>query len=482
MLRRENDVTGRLCLDGVLRCYGLENRGPSPLLVLEDFGGVPLPEVTPPSGMDLDLFFAIAAQLATVLGELHQRRIIHNDINPSTILINRGSGRVKLTGFGLSGPAGHGHAASIPMTSLAYRSPEQTGRVGRGVDYRTDLYSLGVTFYQLLTGRLPFSSDDPLVLIHSHIARQPEPPHTLNAEVPKPVSDIVLKLLAKNPADRYQSGYGLSADLETCRQQQRSGSPESFPLGLRDVPHTVSLAQRLYGRERELAELRAAVDRVTTGAKEVLLVSGLPGIGKTALIEEFRKPLSAGTSLFASGKFDLSKQNVPYSGFIVAFKALIRRVLTQNEEQVRAWKAELQQALGVNGQIMTQVVPELELIIGRQPPPSPAGPIESLNRFNQTMQKFVSVFTDREHPLVLFVDDLQWADPASLDLVKLLLSDPQIGHFLLIGAYRDNTVDAAPPLLLLHDVLSRTQVPVKHLHLPPLSLQLVNSAFSSSTN
>ena len=480
MLRHENDVTSRLDLEGVVRCYGFENGDRSPVLVLEDFGAAPLSELIEPSGLGLDLFFSIAARLATTLSELHYRGIVHNDINPSNIFINRQSGHVKLTAFGLSGPCDGDYASNVPISSLAYRSPEQAGRMGRSVDYRTDLYSLGVTFYQLLTGRLPFVSEDPLVLIHSHIAREPEPPGRMSPAVPEALSNIILMLLAKNADDRYQSGYGLMADLKTCRDGLKDGTGELFALGIHDVPTKLIMAKRLFGREREQEALSASVDRIRQGSKEFLLVSGLPGVGKTALIDQFRRSIVAKASLFATGKFDLSRQNVPYSGVIVAFKALIRRILTKNEAQVRDWKERLLQALGVNGHIMIQVIPELELIIGRQPSPSLAGPIESLNRFNRTIQKFVSVFADREHPLVLFLDDLQWADPASLNLIRLLMGDPQIDHLLLIGAYRENEVDGAHPLRPLLNVISRTQVHVKRLQLQPLTVQLVNELVSNA--
>ena len=478
MLRHEHEVTSRLELEGVVRCYGLENSSRGPVLVLEDFGGAPLGELTGPHGLPLDLFLKTAVQLAAVLSELHQRGIVHCDINPSNILLNSDTGQVKLTGFGLSAPAESDHAWNIPLTSLAYRSPEQTGRMGRTVDYRTDLYSLGVTFYQLLTGRLPFSSDDPLVLIHSHMAREPEPPCGLNPSVPAALSDIVMMLLSKNADDRYQSGYGLRADLRMCLLKHGTG--ERFALGVNDVPTRLVVARRLYGREREQEALEAAAERIRRGTKEFLLVSGLPGIGKTALIDQFRRSTSAGTDLFASGKFDLARRNVPFSAVIVAFKALIRRILTQNEEQVRVCRQALLQAMGANGQIIIEVIPEVELILGKQPAPSPAGPIEALNRFNRTIQKFVGVFAAPEHPLVLFLDDLQWADPASLNLIKLLMTDPQLSHFLFIGAYRENEVNEGHPLRLLLDVVSRTRVPVKRLHLPPLTVQLVNELISNT--
>jgi PAS domain S-box-containing protein len=467
-LRQEHEITKHLDVEGVIRSCGLENSDSGPALILEDFSGLPLENLITPRGLPLDFFLDAAIRTVDILSELHQRRIIHKNISPSTIIIDPDTRQVKMTDLGA--PSLHEREGN-----LSYMSPEQTGRMNRAVDFRTDFYSLGVTLYHMLTGRLPFQSTDALELVHSHIAREPENPCQLNPDVPAAVSDIVMKLLSKNAEDRYQSGYGLIADLQSCVDQlKREGRIERFDLGMRDVPHTFTLRQKLYGREREVQSLLATFLRVRQGTAELLLVSGPPGIGKTALINEINKPVIGQRGYFITGKYDQLKKNVPYSAVILAFKNLIRQLLGENEEKVRLWKERLTQALGTNGQIIIDVIPEVELIIGKQPPVSPAGPTEALNRFNRVIQNFVGVFADREHPLVLFLDDLQWIDLASLNLIRTLIIDHRIEHFLIIGAYRDNEIKAHHPLLLLLDQVAKEGMAVTNIHLPSLSIEHVN--------
>lgn len=481
ILRHENETAGSLDVEGVVRAYSLENSPSGPALILEDFGGIALKSLITPQGLPLDFFLDIAIQAAQILSDLHQRQFIHKHIRPSSVIVNPDTRQVKITCFGMSSLPENEHSSDLSGGNLPYMSPEQTGRMNRTIDYRTDFYSLGVTFYQLLTGDLPFKTTDALALIHCHIAKEPAYPGKVNGGIPAAVSDIVMKLLSKNAEDRYQSGYGLKADLQACLDQlKKNGRVERFDLGARDIPHTFSIPQRLYGREREIENLMSAFDRVREGTTEFLLVTGDPGIGKTALINEIREPVVAQRGYFISGKYDQLKKNVPYSAVILAFKHLIRHILTESEEKVHLWKERLLQALGVNGQIIIDVIPEVELIIGKQPALSQAGPTEALNRFNRVMQKFVGVFADREHPLVLFLDDLQWVDLASLKLIKILITDSEIKHFLIMGAYRANEIKASHPLLLLCDEVAAGGVTVTSINLPALTIDHINQLINDT--
>ncbi|HUJ17301.1 MAG TPA: AAA family ATPase [Nitrospirota bacterium] len=474
-LRHEYELSKSLGLEGIVRPYGMVASDCGPVLILEDFGGVSLKSLLNQRGAPLQVFLDLAIRVSKILSELHQSQIIHKNIRPSNIIVNPDTGQVKITNFSMSSLLGQEHRPDLSGGSLAYMSPEQTGRMNRSVDYRTDFYSLGVVFYQLLTGELPFKATDALALIHSHIAMEPEYPSKVKTGIPSAVSDIVMKLIAKNAEDRYQSGYGLEADLQTCLAQlNNDGRVERFELGTRDIPQTFTLSQKLYGRERQIESLMAAFDRIRQGTTELLLVTGHAGIGKTALINEIHKPILAQRGYFISGKYDQLKKNVPYSAVILAVKTLIRQILTESEERVHLWKERLTQALGVNGQIIVDVIPEVELIIGKQPALSHAGPTEALNRFNRVIQRFVGAFAEKGHPLVLFLDDLQWVDLASLNLIKILITDPNIKHFFVIGAYRDNEVKAGHPLLLLFDELSAGGVNVTSINLPSLTVEHVN--------
>lgn len=454
-------------------------------LVMEDFGGIPLSAYQNNGPLDIDTFLLIGMQTATALNDIHTLDLLHGDIRPQNIFVNKENGKVKI-----------GNLSILPLMSkeietildmeilseiLPYISPEQTGRMNGSIDYRTDFYSLGIVLFQLLTGDPPFRSTDALSLIHSHIAKEPVYPAKINDNVPQAVSDIVMKLLSKNAGDRYQSGYGLKADLEKCLEQLNNGGRvERFELGINDIPLTLIIPHTLYGREREIEALMSAFDRVREGASEALLVSGHPGIGKTALILEVRKSSVTQRGYFIAGKYDQLQRDVPYSAIIQAFQRLVRRILTESEEKIRRWKERLLEALGVNGRLITDVIPEVELIIGKQPDLPQAGPTESQNRFNRVIQKFVGVFAERDHPLVVFLDDLQWADLASLNLIKTLITDPETKHLLIIGAYRDNEVHATHPFTLMIGDLTTGGVSITNITLGPLLMEHVNTLIADT--
>ena len=501
--KREYELIRSLNLPGVVKAYNLESNQHRWVMTLEDFGAESLHRLEVAGNLSLSEFLSLAIEICDVLGQIHQRYVMHKDINPANLVVIRPplnspeknlSWRVKLIDFGiatvLSRETPTWRNPNVLEGTLNYISPEQTGRMNRAIDYRTDFYSLGVTFYQLLTGQLPFQSNDPLELVHSHIARHPVSPHRIKSEIPPVLSNIVLKLLAKNAEDRYQSSYGLKADLEAClRQWQSAGVIELFPIGQHDFSlGRFQLPQKLYGREAEIKILLDAFDRVTvtaeptngsisrpqTGGPELMLVTGYAGIGKSVLVQEVYKPITHRRGYFIAGKFDQFQRNIPYISLIQAFQSLIRQLLTENETQISAWHEKLAAALGANAQVIAEVIPEVELIIGPQAPIPGLSPAEAQNRFNLTFQNFVRVFAQPAHPLVIFLDDLQWADAASLKLIQLLLATPNLDNIFFIGAYRDNEVDETHPFKFTLDKIRQAGIIVNQISLSPLKLNDVN--------
>ncbi len=458
-LKQEYSIAQKLNCQGTIKAYGLEKYKNGLALILEDVVGASMKKIFASEKLHLRELVRIAIALADTLAEMHGIGIIHKDIKPSNIIINYETGQVKLIDFGIASRLSQENAtASNPNSlegTLAYMSPEQTGRTNRAIDYRCDYYALGVTLYEMLTGELPFTSNDPMELVHCHLAVEPVAPHQLKPEIPEAISAIVMKLLAKNAEDRYQSAEGLKYDLEKCLSQlTKNGKIEYFDPGERDRGSQLLIPQKLYGRETEVQMLLEAFDRVsratdlTDGPRaEMMLVSGYSGIGKTAIVNEIHKPIVRQRGYFVSGKFDQFKRNIPYAAIVQAFSELIGQLLTESAEKVAVWREKIQKAIAPNGQIIIDAIPEVELIIGSQPQVPQIGPAESQNRFNGVCQKFVSVFAQPEHPLVLFLDDLQWADSASLQFIHLLTRDPESKNLLLIGAYRDNEVDPTHPLV-----------------------------------
>ncbi len=452
------------------------------ILVLADPGGEPLDLILERAQpLDLPRILSLAINLATALGQAHQRGLIHKDIKPENILFDDDgdAGHVWLTGFGIASRLPRERHAPTPpeiiVGTLAYMSPEQTGRMNRSLDTRSDLYSLGVTFYEMLTGALPFTAADPLEWVHCHIARQPVPPADRNA-IPEPLSAIVMKLLAKNAEERYQTAAGLEADLRHCLLDWQShGRIDPFPLAANDSSNRLLIPEKLYGREREVAALLGAFDRVVAqGAAELVLVSGYSGVGKSSLVNELHKVLVPQRGLFAAGKFDQYKRDVPYATLAQAFQTLVRQILVMSEADVDHWRHALVEALGANSQLMVNLIPELEFVIGKQPPVADLPPQEARGRFQLVFRRFLGAFATAEHPLALFLDDLQWLDTATLELLERLITDPEVRHVLLIGAYRDNEVTSSHPLMRTLDAIREAGTRTQEIVLAPLSLDDVH--------
>jgi len=481
----EFEILNQLTMPGVIRIYEWQPYQKGLVLIIEDFGGESLNAILKQQSFTLPILLSLLIQTADCLGQIHANNLIHKDINPNNIIYNLATGQMKLIDFGL--------ASRLPRENptlqspnqlegtLAYLSPEQTGRMNRTLDYRTDLYSLGVTFYELLTGRLPFISQDPLEIVHSHIAKLPVPVAEINPQIPIILSNVVMKLMAKNAEERYQSAFGLKYDLEQILANlQQLEKLSNFKLAQQDISSKFHLPQKLYGRETEIKTLLTVFDGMTEGNAKMVLVAGYSGIGKSLLVKEIYKSLSRTKGYFVTGKFDQFQRNVPYTAIVSAFSELIQQLLAEDDKSLSAWRNELSQALHPNGQVIIDVIPEVELVIGPQPPVPTLGSIESQNRFTLVFQNFVRVFSQPEHPLVIFFDDLQWVDSATLKLLEVMMLDNAPKTLLLIGAYRDNEVSSSHPLMITLDTFHKENIPLTQIILKPLAYEQINQLIADS--
>ncbi|MGK3989879.1 AAA family ATPase [Sorangium sp. So ce136] len=475
-LRHELDIGRRLSNGFAIKPCELTMHRNRPALVLEGFRGRSLDRLLG-APMELGRFLKIAVGVATALAEVHAEGIVHRDIKPQNIIVDAESGDARIANFELASlldeQQSHGQSPSVIEGSLGYMSPEQTGRMNRAIDHRTDLYSMGVTLYEMLTGVLPCSAGDTLEWVHCHIAVPPRPPAELVPGIPPPVSDILMKLLAKAAEDRYQSARGLKRDLEKCLERlDTSWHIAPFPLGEHDFSGRFQIPQKLYGREREAGALVAAFERmVERGAPEFLLVSGYAGVGKSSLVRELYRPIARQRGLFAAGKFDQLHRHVPCSTFIQALRDLVIGILGGSEPAVSEWRGRLSAALGQNAQLVIEVIPEVELILGKQPPVPELPLADTQRRFTMVFQRLLGAFCRREHPLCLLLDDLQWADPESLALIEQLVTHPDTRYLLTIGAYRDNEVSPSHPLMLMQGRAQRAGASLRHIELSPLSAE-----------
>ncbi|WP_019500246.1 PAS domain S-box protein [Pseudanabaena sp. PCC 6802] len=482
-LRNHYIITKNLNISGVVRSLGLETVGNGLVLVMPDDNCISLQDYTSSHPLNLADFLQIAIQLADILDRLYRNRIIHKDITPQNILIQPAIKQIVLTDFGVSSLLSQEtqeiQSPSLLEGTLAYISPEQTGRMNRGIDYRSDFYSLGVTFYELLAGQLPFHSDDPLELVYCHLAKEPAPLSAGKSEkekgkIPQAVSDIVLKLMAKNAEDRYQSALGLKADLEICLEQYTAtGTIGEFRLGQVDDLTQFNIPQKLYGRETQVRMLSEAFERVSQGSCELVLVRGYSGIGKTALVHEILRQLTRYKGYIASGKFDQFQRNIPLSAVMQAFRGLIRQLLTESTERLHYWRDRFLHNLGANAQLIIDTIPELEPIVGQQPPVPELGALESANRLVRTFNQFSHAFQGPGHPQIVFMDDVQWIDIASLQSLQSFMTNRESHYSLIIGAYRDNDVSPAHPLMQTVEVLRQAGTKITEINLEPLELEHV---------
>ncbi|MCP4748906.1 MAG: AAA family ATPase [Desulfobacteraceae bacterium] len=485
--RQEYDIMAGLAdIKGVAGVLSLEKYINTLMICLEDFGGESLRHWINERGMSLAGQLEFAIRAAEILGQIHRRNIIHKDITSDNLVLNRTTGQLKFIDFGIATRLPREQPTLIdpdaPKGSLMYMSPEQTGRMNRTLDYRTDLYSFGVTLYELFTGKRLFESEDPMELVHSHIAVKPVAPCKVNPELPASISNIILKLLEKAAEERYQSAWGIRADLEKCLADlNKSSTPAPFALAQEDIPDRLRIPEKLYGREKETGALLTAFERVAhSGDAQIIMVSGYSGIGKSLLVKEVSHTLAPKIGYFIYGKFDLFQRNIPYSGLVRAFRELVRQLLTEKDAKLSHWREKLLTALGPNGRIIIDVIAEIELIIGPQPEVPSLRPTESENRFNLVFQNFMQVFCRKEHPLVIFLDDLQWADSATLRLLEHAITDQDNIGLLLIGAFRDSEIDPSHPLAKTLNSMHKANIPVNLIHLKPLEHEHVNQLIADS--
>ncbi len=499
-------ITKHLEIEGIIHPIALFHDESLMALVMEDIGGISLANYIQSQPLSIEDFFIISLQLSQILEDLNRNKLIHKDIKPQNILIEPITKTVKLIDFSISSllpkQSKESKSPNDLEGTLAYMSPEQTGRMNRAIDYRTDFYSLGVTFYELLTGQLPFQSIDPMEVIHSHIAKRPIPPIERIPTLPTMVSNLILKLMEKMAEERYQSALGLRYDLEICaRQWQEQGGILPFELGQNDLCDRFVVPEKLYGREMEIASLLAAFVRVASPSEnrvanlvefslneaqdrssEFMLISGFSGIGKTVIVNEIHKPVVQKRGYFIKGKFEEFNRNIPFFAWVQSFQELVRQILTESANSVLQWKDKILNALGHNARIMIDVIPELELLVGEQPPVPDLEGSAAQNRFHSLFQSFIQVFATQEHPLVIFLDDLQWADFASLQLIQLLMSNADTRHLLLIGSYRENEVHSEHSLMLILEKIHQASAIVNYMVLEPLNFTSLNCLIADTLN
>lgn len=492
-LKNEYDIMKYLSDSNLmLNVNSFERHADGYFLSMEDTEGTSLKEIIKNEKISLDNFFNIALGLSDLLLFIHKKKVIHKDIKPDNIILNNNYNDIRLIDFGISTRLSKEEtkwsAANVLEGSIHYISPEQTGRMNRSVDYRSDFYSLGITFYELLTGTLPFSSTDLLELVHSHLAKTPISANVINNEIPLALSKIIEKLMSKTAENRYQTAFGLKYDLQKCKEiyldfseQKKSISDIDFELGTKDISDEFTIQQKLYGRDSDISLLMEAFRNVKdTGKSEIILIAGYSGVGKSSLVREVSKPITEFRGYFLNGKYDQFNKNMPFSAIIQVFTNIVRLILTETPEEILHWKEELLLALGNNGKILTDVIPELEYIIGSQAPVVELGAQENANRFYLVFQNFIKVLSNEKHPLAIFLDDLQWADSASLSLIQNLIDDDSVQYLFLMLAYRDNEIDKTHPFQVLLDEIEKTSYKIEKILLKPLNENSVKQLLEDS--
>ncbi|NDI78473.1 diguanylate cyclase [Psychrilyobacter piezotolerans] len=477
-LELEYSILSRLDHEGIIKAYATKNFKSSFVIIMEDFGDVSLKEMVSTEKLDVKEFLELALQIVDIVGYIHENNIIHKDLNPSNILVNVSTRQLKLIDFGSSSLVAYEHATYKSSNELkgtvSYISPEQTERINSDVDYRSDFYSLGITFYEMLTGELPFRATDILELVHNHIAKDIERPVHRFPEIPNVLWDIILKMTEKDKRDRYQSIVGIRKDLELCQKKLKEvGSIEDFDIGKHDLSSRLEIPKLLYGREDEIKTLLDGFYHSTDGNEAICLIGGKPGVGKTALVKEIHKSVIEKKGYFISGKFEQFQQDLIYFAVVNALKKLVKQLLSESESRLERWKRLILEAVGPNGQLIIEAIPEVKKIIGDQPEPQVLNSKEAKNRFMFTFRDFIRVFAKKEHPLVIFLDDLQWADMSTINLIETLASYRPITYFYFIGTYRNDEVKSGHPLLFAIDELKKNRI-VKQIHLQPLNESDIN--------
>lgn len=485
--KQEYKVIHNLNVEGAIKAYAIEKYKNTLFIALEDIGGLSLKRLAGNHPVSIKDFLSVAIKIADSLGHLHAANIIHKDINPSNIVLNPKTGELKIIDFGISSYL----LREIPNlknpdkleATLAYCSPEQSGRINRSLDYRSDLYSLGITFYELVTGKLPFLTTDSMGLLHCHIAKKIPPVSNINSDIPQIISEIITKLLEKNAEDRYQSAFGVKSDLENCQFQLNNYSHiEPFSLASHDFSVKLQIPQKLYGRDKEAKILLDTFERACLGTTEIILVTGYSGVGKTALVHEIHKPMTEKRGYFAAGKFDQFQKNIPYSAITQAFNEFCRYLLMENTQILLDLKVKILEALGNNGQVIIDVIPDLELIIGPQPAVAKVPPAEAKNHFKLIFLNFIKSLCHKQQPFILFIDDLQWVDSASLGLLKSIMLDNELQYLLIIGAYRDNEVNANHPLIINLNELQQDNIIINYIKLDNLKKLILITYYKTASS
>jgi len=490
-LQHEFNAASKLNNPFVIKYIDMINIDDKTALIMEDINGTSLLEQIPTEGFDIETFLQISIMLASGLASIHSKGIVHKDVKPDNIIYNNSTNELKFIDFGISSfllkDNEKQNISDKLEGTLSYISPEQTGRMNRSIDHRTDIYSLGITLYKILTNRLPFSSTDPMEVIHSHIAKMPPSPVKIKNSIPEVISNIIIKCIAKNAENRYQSASGILKDLQRAETELRiSGIISIFDIASDDISSKFIIPEKLYGRERETGILFNEFANAASGIPGTIFISGDPGIGKSFLINELHKPLASERGYFIQGKFDQLKKNVPYNAFLSAFKIFVKQILTESDDKVLYWKNLILKHIGKNGKILIDVIPDIELIIGKQQDLPALKPVETQNRFLRTFQNFITAISKKNHPLVLFIDDLQWADIGSLFLLSTILTEVSITHFLFIGSYRDKEISSAHPLKGCMQRVVDRGFSYKEIHIDELKesdiLQILNDTLSIEKN
>lgn len=488
--KTEYNLVKSLRSENIIQSIDLIKHNNSLAIVFEDFGGVTLKDYIhqmAPVTIKEELIevLQLAVQVCQALTVVHEQNIVHKDLNPSNIVFSKDKEKLKLIDFGLASEISAEEPDLNNLRHLegtyAYISPEQTGRVNRPVDHRSDFYSLGIILYELLSGQIPFKATNPREWIHCHVARQAVELYLKNLLVPKSLSDVVMKLLSKSPDDRYQSSYGIIKDLEACIEHLEADlSFDDYTVGRQDIVKRFKIPEKLYAREKETNQLKNCFERASKGETCVAIVKGYSGIGKTSLVNQLQPLVQIRNGYFLTGKFEQFDKNIPYAAFIQAYSKVIDHVLACTDEEITRWRKSLLNALKGNAHLILEVIPQMELIIGKQPVPQELPLTEAHNRFVLTFMSFIQVFANEKHPVVLLLDDLQWADSASLEIIDLLIGNSTNHPLMLVLSYRDNEITLGHPLLPVLHHLEKSKIHQVEIKVEVLNVQDVRTLIGDS--